>query len=537
MTLAKAVQSAIRSVFCGNLELCSWALSDAFVGDSFVCIEVLDELQSLELQRRGTFRRLEADFDVISKVMSLWAFHQRQTLEDSEPAKSSSLPVLKKAASLLQGVLVKLLPGRLLERLEEFQESEVFVRIALAAVHNNAQLRLQLAVNYADNNVIAVMVACMVLLLRGYETEGAADAADSEVEVSFQLLGDDKLPADGWSYTSYCLDVCLHVLSHWSCTKLAMPSKGPEVLDPSAAPVKLASAGVVDVLAELIDAPAAGVELRQQPPTALVQKACETLQALFERNGQICLFCMKHYAEVKQIILVGCESIVADPLSDHPEMQQEAIELFVGALEKFATKDERLSRKLLKALTVLFESSYQLVAWFLQEHPLSSLSELNSVDAHIEAVRAVSRAGYWSSEDAPLLPEFVAALVQTMLDAVEVVDLTEAEEIASSCMASVLHLMLIDPRPPMVQQSLARSLGGKGRKVDGPADTAAENTDDLPPLEDVTADDVLNGLNAHASPVSSEEAVNTMMKIMQVFPSSDRLQMNCQHILTSLLGE
>lgn len=411
---------------------------------------------------------------------------------------------------------------------------------------HSGEKRLQLAVNYADNNVIAVMVACMVLLLRGYETEGAADAADSEVEVAFQLLGDDKLPADGWSYTSYCLDVCLHVLSHWSCTKLAMPSKGPEVLDPSAAPVKLASAGVVDVLAELIDAPAAGVELRQQPPTALVQKACETLQALFERNGQICLFCMKHYAEVKQIILVGCESIVADPLSDHPEMQQEAIELFVGALEKFATKDERLSRKLLKALTVLFESSYQLVAWFLQEHPLSSLSELNSVDAHIEAVRAVSRAGYWSSEDAPLLPEFVAALVQTMLDAVEghldfskppscagrrVVDLTEAEEIASSCMASVLHLMLIDPRPPMVQQSLARSLGGKGRKVDGPADTAAENTDDLPPLEDVTADDM------NASPVSSEEAVNTMMKIMQVFPSSDRLQMNCQHILTSLLGE
>lgn len=545
VTLAKAVQSAIRSVFCGNLELCSWALSDAFVGDSFVCIEVLEELQSLELQRRGTFRRLEADFDIISKVMSLWAFHQRQTLEDSEPAKSSSLPVLKKAASLLQGVLVKLLPGRLLERLEEFQESEVLVRIALAAVHHNAQLRLQLAVNYADNNVIAVMVACMVLLLRGYETEGAADAADSEVEVAFQLLADDKLPADGWSYTSYCLDVCLHVLSHWSCTKLAMPSKGPEVLDPSAAPVKLASAGVVDVLAELIDAPATGVELRQQPPTALVQKACETLQALFERNGQICLFCMKHYAEVKQIILVGCESIVADPLSDHPEMQQEAIELFVGALEKFATKDERLSRKLLKALTVLFESSYQLVAWFLQEHPLSSLSELNGVDAHIEAVRTVSRAGYWSSEDAPLLPEFVAALVQTMLDAVEghldfskppscagrrVVDLTEAEEIASSCMASILHLMLIDPRPPMVQQSLARTLG-QGRKVE-PADSAtAENTDDLPPLEDVTADDL------NASPVSSEEAVNTMMKIMQVFPSSDRLQMNCQHILTSLLGE
>ena len=116
-----------------------------------------------------------------------------------------------------------------------------------------------------------------------------------------------------------------------------------------------------------------------------------------------------------------------------------------------------MGRKLLKALTGMFGSSYQLVAWFLQQHPLSSLSELQSLDAHIEAVRAVSRAAYWSSEDAALLPDFVAALVSTMLEAVEghldfnkpsvdrgkrLVDLTEAEEIASSCTASVLHLML-----------------------------------------------------------------------------------------------
>lgn len=534
-TLSKAVQSAIRGVFSGNLELCSWALSDAFVGDTFVCIEVLEELQSLEQQRRGTFRRLDADFDVISKVMSLWAFHQRQTLEDPEPSKSSSLAVLKKAAMLMQGVLVKLLPGRLLERMEEFQESEVLVRIALAAVHNNAQLRLQLAVNYSENNVVVVMVTCLQMLLRGYELEHSPST--TEVEVAFGLLAEDKLPADGWSYITYCLEVCLHVLSHWSCTKLAAPQKGPDVLDPGAAPVRLASAGVVDVLAELIDAPSAGVELRQPPPSSLVQKACETLQALFERNPHICIFCMKHYAEVKQIILVGCDSIVADPLSDHPEMQQEAIELFIGAFEKFAMKDERLSRKLLKALTGLFESSYQLVAWFLQQHPLGSLSELHSLDAHIEAVRAVARAAYWSAEDAPLLPDFVAALVATMLDAVEghldfakppsctgrrVVDLTEAEEIASSCTASVLHLMLIDPSPPTVQQSVARSLGKRPAREEN----FEKDKDDLPPLEEVDGTEV-----------SSEEAVNTLMKIMQVFPSSDRLQMNCQHILTSLLGE
>lgn len=539
-TLAKAVQSAIRMVFSNNLELCSFALGDSFVGDTFVCLEVLDELQSLEQQRRGTFRRLESEFDVVGKVLSLWAFHQRQTLEDPNPGQCSSLAVLRKVSSLLQSLFLKLPPQRLLMRLEEYQESEALVRIALATVHQNAQLRLQMAVNYAENNVIPVMVACLQLLLRGYEcSENGADSVP-EIEVAFRHLAEEKLPIDGWSYVTYCLEVCLHVLSHWSCLRAAQTKA--EALDPGAAPVRLASAGVVDVLAELIDAPAAGVELRETPSAAVVQKAGETLHALFERNGHICLFCMKHYTEVKQILLVGCESIVSDPLSDHPQMQQEAIELFSAAFEKFAMKDERLGRKLLKALTVLFESSYQLVVWFLQQHPLGSLSETHSLDAHIEAVRAVARAGYWSAEDAPLLPEFVAALVSTMYDAVEghldfskppggsgcrVIDLTEAEEIASSCTSSVLHLMLIDPLPPTVQRCLADCLGKRLTRKGNAGYPAQEKTEDLPPLEDVEASDAPN----------SEEAVNTVMKIMQVFPSSDRLQMNCQHILTSLLGE
>ncbi|CAE7354767.1 HCc2 [Symbiodinium natans] len=502
--------------------------------------EVLDELQSLEQQRRGTFRRLESEFDVVGKVLSLWAFHQRQTLEDANPGQCGSLSVLRKVAALLQSLFLKLPPQRLLARLEEYQESEALTRIALATVHQNAQLRLQMAVNYAENNVIPVMVACLQLLLRGYErSESGADSVP-EVEVAFQHLAEEKLPVDGWSYITFCLEVCLHVLSHWSCIRAAQTKA--EALDPGAAPVRLASAGVVDVLAELIDAPAAGVELREPPSAAVVQKANETLQALFERNGHICLFCMKHYTEVKQILLVGCESIVSDPLSDHPQMQQEAIELFSGAFEKFAMKDERLGRKLLKALTVLFESSYQLVVWFLQQQPLGSLPETHSLDAHIEAVRAVARAGYWSAEDAPLLPEFVAALVSTMLDAVEghldfskplrgsgcrVIDLTEAEEIASSCTSSVLHLMLIDPSPPTVQRCLADCLGKRLTRKGGAGYLAQDKTDDMPPLEEVEPSEAPN----------SEEAVNTVMKIMQVFPSSDRLQMNCQHMLTSLLGE
>ena len=128
------------------------------------------------------------------------------------------------------------------------------------------------------------------------------------------------------------------MLSHWSCSKLALPPKGPEVLEPTAAPVRLASAGVVDVLAELIDAPAAGVALREPAPTALVQKASEVLRALFEHQGHICLFCMKHYKEVKQIVYIGCESFVAD--MEQQEMQREAVELFCEAFERFAIKEK-----------------------------------------------------------------------------------------------------------------------------------------------------------------------------------------------------
>lgn len=170
---------------------------------------------------------------------------------------------------------------------------------------------------------------------------------------------------------------------------------------------------------------------------------------------------------------------------------------------------------------MLFESSYQLVSWFLQQHPLNTVGEYQSLDVHVEAVRAVARAPYWSAEDAPLLPEFVGLLADLLLDCIEgygeepgapprkpsgrVVDLTEAEEVVSACMSSVLHLLLIDPSPPTVLLCLAQSLG-RNSKAEGEAD-------------------------------GSERAVNAVMKVMQVFPSSDRVQLNCQHLLTSLLRE
>jgi len=284
----------------------------------------------------------------------------------------------------------------------------------------------------------------------------------------------------------------------------------------------LAKAGLVDVLVEIMDPQSAGLEMSTKAPEVVQKKATETLQALFEQNGHICLFCMQHYSEVRQMVAMGCDSIALDPLKQFPQMQQQAVDELNALYEKFSVDDERTAKKILKALTVLFESSYQLVAWFLQKNPLSTVGEYQSLDVHVEAVRAVARAPYWSAEDAPLLPKFVGLLADLLLDCIEghgeepgespkkpsgrVVDWTEAEEVVSACMSSVLHLLLIDPSPPTVLLCLAQSLG-RNSKVEG------EATD------------------------GSERAVNAVMKVMQVFPSSDRVQMNCQHLLTSLLRE
>jgi len=262
--------------------------------------------------------------------------------------------------------------------------------------------------------------------------------------------------------------------------------------------------------------------LRQAPPQNVVQKATDTLQALFEQNGHICLFCMQHYTEVKQMVALGSESLAMDPLTDFPDMQEQAVGVLMVSFEKFAVTDEKIGRRILKALNAMFESSYRLVSWFLNNNSLDNLGTYQSLDVHLEAVRAVSRAPYWSSEDAPLLTDFVAVLALLLLDGIKglgpddpstpagmkrrVLDLTEAEEMVSASMASVLHLLLIDPRPPMVMRTLATALAKHGG---GDAKDQEEN----------------------------EQAVNAVMKVMQVFPSSDRVQGNCQHLLNALLGD
>ncbi|CAE8647561.1 unnamed protein product, partial [Polarella glacialis] len=106
------------------------ALDDTFVSDSFVCLEVLDELSGLEQQRRGAFRALDADFGFVGKALGLWAFHQRQALEDPDPETCPSREVLQKAADLLGAILLKLPPQRLLQRMQEFPASEPLQRIA-----------------------------------------------------------------------------------------------------------------------------------------------------------------------------------------------------------------------------------------------------------------------------------------------------------------------------------------------------------------------------------------------------------------------
>lgn len=528
--LAKAIRSAVRNLFADNLELCIRAVDETFVSDEFVCLQVLEELTGMEKKKRGTWRILDSDYGFIGKALALWAFHQRRALEDPDPQKSTSREVLQKVSELLTSVLLKIPPHVFLQRMQEFPEAEVLQRHALAAVHAAPQLRLQLAVNYVENNLIPVVLGGMQVHLQHYECSApGASPPPSGLGAAFRLLRNGMPPAEGWPYVLYSLEICLQVLSHWSATKLSVRQKA-DVLDARSAPLLLAKGGLVDILAEVLDPVAAGVELSCKPPADVMQKASDTLQALFERNGHICLFCMQHYAEVRQIVSMGCDSIALDPLTDFPQMQQQAVDQLRASFEKFSVDDERISRKIMRALTALFESSYHLVACFLQHYPLSSLNEYQSLDVHVEAVRAITRAAYWSGEDAPLLPDFMLLLVQLMLGSIEghgdpmsdvafkppgrVVDLTEAEQVVAACMASVLHLLLIDPSPPTVLQCLVRSLSNFGKAAG----------DSAPPEEAEQTN-------------RSEQAVNAVMRVMQVFPSSDRIQLDCHHLLTSLLGE
>eukprot|EP00928_Gymnodinium_smaydae_P096890 TRINITY_DN8648_c0_g3_i1.p1 TRINITY_DN8648_c0_g3~~TRINITY_DN8648_c0_g3_i1.p1 ORF type:complete len:872 (+),score=201.47 TRINITY_DN8648_c0_g3_i1:96-2711(+) len=529
--LPKAVQAAVRWAFSGNLELSVKALEDMFVSDAFICVEVLDALREVEKKQRGAFVKLDDEFGVVGKVLRLWSFHERSALEDAAPAKSPSREVLQKISSLLSALLLKLPPQRLVQRMQEFEETDILQRIALATIHSSAQLRLQIAVNYAENGVCDVVIQNVRALLDRYKPE---EQTSVSAEAALRLLRDERLPADAWPYIRYCLEICIHVLSHWSATRaslqLGLPGRGnadpsakTDVMDASAAPLLLAQGGLVDVLAEIIDPGGAGVELSMKPPQEVVQQANETLQALFDKNGHICLFCMQHFQDVKQMVSLGCDSLSTDPLAEFPEMQEQAVEELAAAFERHGVQEEKLARKILKALCVLFESSYNLVAWFLRTHPLSSLTQMQSIDVHVEAVRAVSHAPYWSSDDAPLLPVCVALITEMILSSIEglgpgddarpsagrrVLDLTEAEELVAASVAAVLHLLLIDPVPPTVLDSLSESLG-KG-----------------------AGDDEAGGEKA-----GSEQAVGALMRVMQVFPGSDRVQMSCQHLLTSLLGE
>lgn len=527
--MAKGVRAALRAVFSQNMELCVLAIDDTFVLDELVCLEVLDELRDMEKKQHGSFRTLDAEHGVLRKTLGLWNYHQRKALEDIDGQGGDSKLVLKKAAELISAVLLKLMPKTILQRLEEFQNNEPFLRIALAAIHEHPQLRLQLAVNYVDNGVVPIVIAGLQMLIRRYESNPGEPLPPeaAEVEVVFSMMQHERFPHEAWPYALYSLEICLHILQHWAATKLSLRQKA-DVLDETAAPQMFALGGLVDTLVTVVEPNAPGYELNCVPPKQVQQKASETMQQLFEQNGHICLFCMQHYIDVKHIVALGCDCLLVDPLLDFPDLQQQAADQLTEAFDKFVTSDESLGRKILKALSGLFESSYRLVVWYLQKSPINQLGELQSLDIHIEACRAVSRAAYWGHEDMEVLNDFVVVLVNLVLSSIEghaddpdaapkgkkrVFDLSEAEQLVMTATSAMLHVLLIDPQPPTVQRLLVGCFAN-------PAEAGAPT----PPLED-------------GSQGASEKAVNNMMRVMGVFPSSDKVQMNCQHLLTSFLGD
>merc|ERR1712216_969006 len=169
---------------------------------------------------------------------------------------------------------------------------------------------------------------------------------------------------------------------------------------------------------------------------------------------------------------------------------------------------------------MIFESSMKLVAGFLSHNDLSSLRPGQSLEVHLEAVRAVTRAPYWNVEDASMLAEFVEHIGRLLMCSIEgfgsggatleqpesrrALDLSEAEEVAFTTLQALLQLILIDPSPPTVLHCLVKRLGELGPQ---------------------------------ASDTGQADAVSSVMRVMEVFTSSDRVQTNAQHLLTSVLGD
>jgi len=379
---------------------------------------------------------------------------------------------------------------------------------------------MQVAVNYASNGATVAIISALRLFLKRFEEDGAATQAATNTEEAFKLIQDQQLPAAFWPYVQHGLELCSHMLSHWGATRLSTEKKG-DVLDPTAAPLLLAQQGLVDVLLEIINMES-GAKSEDSPPKALLEIATDILKTLFEQNGHINLFCMQHYAEVRAVIKLGCDSLIGDPLPEYPDLQQQAVETLVAASKRFF-KDDKLCKRILRAMSAIFETSPGLMLTFLTEYRIStpgaskdSDKALPTPEAHLEAVRAVGHVAFWGPDDAPLMPDFVSVLAELLSQVLPppadagpgatggLEDLSEAEALAGACVASLLRLLMVDPNPPDVQQCLIEQLG-----------KAERNTGDT----------------------DSERAVKLTMRIMETFPSSDRMQMNCQHLLTTVLGE
>lgn len=144
----QAIGAAVSFVFKQNLQLCLKAISDSFVTDAFVCLEVLRELKEIVKANPSIVQEID-EADGFTSIMELWNFHQRQVLEDQGPSESnSSQKVLKELAYFCRMVLARLPHQQLLKRMQELQAFEPLQRLSILAITGNAQLRMQIAVNY-----------------------------------------------------------------------------------------------------------------------------------------------------------------------------------------------------------------------------------------------------------------------------------------------------------------------------------------------------------------------------------------------------
>ncbi|CAD7923566.1 unnamed protein product [Amoebophrya sp. A120] len=392
------------------------------------------------------------------------------------------------------------------------------------------------------------------------------------VEPFLLALHELKLPTKWWPVLESSLEIVRTMLDHWDATSRiskagaagpdadeeAAPNRSTPTQLPttSVVPDHLIALGFMDRLFELFEVPA---DLLTESLTLVAQ---DCMKVLLKKSSEICLFSLVHFVESKKnpfFVELACSAMEesdffveeteflhhsgapASSRNSNLESQNKfrltIVTNLVDLHQKLPSLD--LQSRLRRTLAALFDqaSSIGLCLSVLQHYESEAqigagggggkkkIPNLLPLAVEMEVLRAIARLSYWNpGKETPLVVMLVAVLIDSIRESLH-------EEYTATVLNAVLHLLAIDSS---VQRVLSQSL------VAACANAFASNELKRKSLE--KQDEPMGGIGLFDEEEEEEKkqserelAVSFVMKVMQRFPTSDRVGGKAQHLLTSVL--